>query len=69
VKITRDDDIFIASTSLNSSSGCTALIADIVKQKPYYDVFRSNNFASDAAMVNFEQVFATYNQNTTRRLL
>jgi adenine-specific DNA-methyltransferase len=47
----------------------TALITEIAKQKPYYAVFRDSSFASDSAMVNFEQVFATYSPSTIRRVL
>jgi adenine-specific DNA-methyltransferase len=35
----------------------------------YYAVFRDSSFASDSAMVNFEQVFRTYSPNTIRRVL
>jgi len=47
----------------------TALITEIAKRKPYYAVFRDSSFASDSAMVNFEQVFSTYSPNTIRRVL
>ncbi|MDR0528922.1 MAG: site-specific DNA-methyltransferase [Zoogloeaceae bacterium] len=47
----------------------TALITEIAKQKPYYAVFRDSSFASDSALVNFEQVFNTYSPNTIRRVL
>ncbi|MCL1806783.1 MAG: site-specific DNA-methyltransferase [Oscillospiraceae bacterium] len=47
----------------------TALITEIAKRKPYYAVFRDSSFAGDSAMVNFEQVFATYSPTTIRRVL
>ena len=47
----------------------TDLITDIAKKKPYYAVFRDSSFATDSAMVNFEQVFNTYSPNTIRRVL
>jgi adenine-specific DNA-methyltransferase len=47
----------------------TELITEIAKQKPYYAVFRDSSFANDSAMVNFEQVFATYSPTTIRRVL
>jgi len=47
----------------------TALITEIAKRKPHYAVFRDSSFASDSAMVNFEQVFSTYSPNTIRRVL
>lgn len=47
----------------------TTLITEIAKKKPYYAVFRDSSFVNDSAMVNFEQVFATYSPNTIRRVL
>ena len=47
----------------------TDLITDIAQRKPYYAVFRDSSFASDSAMVNFEQVFNTYSPQTIRRVL
>jgi len=47
----------------------TALIAQIAKRKSYCAVFRDSSFASDSAMVNFEQVFSTYSPKTIRRVL
>ena len=49
----------------------TGLITEIAKlePKPYYAVFRDSSFASDSAMVNFEQVFATYSPSTIRKVL
>lgn len=47
----------------------TDLITDIAKKKPYYAVFRDSSFADDSALVNFEQIFATYSPATTRKVL
>lgn len=71
-KITQNSDVF--SVNENYLIACfkqvdTALITEIAKKKPYYAVFRDNSFANDSAMVNFEQVFATYSPNTIRRVL
>jgi len=46
-----------------------ALLTEIAKQTPYYAVFRDASFVSDSAMVNFEQIFATYSPSTIRRVL
>ena len=37
--------------------------------KPLYAVFRDSSLADDAVGSNFEQIFATYSPNTTRRVL
>ena len=47
----------------------TEIITEIAKQTPYYAVFRDSSFVSDSAMVNFEQVFATYSPVTIRKVL
>ena len=46
-----------------------ATISYSFRKKPYYAVFRDGSFAPDSAMVNFEQVFATYSPSTIRRVL
>lgn len=71
-KITKNSDVF--SVNDNYLIACfkqidTALITEIAKKKPYYAVFRDSSFTNDSAMVNFEQVFATYSPNTIRRVL
>lgn len=71
-KITQNSDVF--SVNDNYLIACfkqvdTTLITEIAKKKPYYSVFRDSSFVSDSAMVNFEQVFATYSPNTIRRVL
>ena len=71
-KITQDRGVFTVGE--NYLIACfkradTALITEIAKKKPYYAVFRDGSFASDSALVNFEQVFSTYSPNTIRRVL
>ncbi|MCC8056876.1 site-specific DNA-methyltransferase [Cloacibacillus sp.] len=71
-KITQDGDVFYVNDTYLIA--CfkrvdTALITEIAQKKPYYAVFRDASFASDSAMVNFEQVFNTYSPNTIRRVL
>ena len=71
-KISQDGAVF--SVNDNHLIACfgkidTGLITEIAKRKPYYAVFRDGSFASDSAMVNFEQVFSTYSPNTIRRVL
>jgi adenine-specific DNA-methyltransferase len=71
-KITQDGGVYHVND--NYLIACfkqvdTALITEIAQKKPYYAVFRDSSFASDSAMVNFEQVFNTYSPNTIRRVL
>ena len=46
-----------------------ATITDIAKQKPYYFVMRDSSMASDSVATNFEQIFATYSDQTIRKVL
>jgi hypothetical protein len=71
-KITQDGEVYYVGG--NYLIACfkradTALITEIAQKKPHYAVFRDSSFASDSAMVNFEQVFAAYSPNTMRRVL
>ncbi len=71
-KIRQDGPLFyVNDTYLIACFGRvdTALITDIAKKQPYYAVFRDASFVNDSAMVNFEQVFATYSPSTIRRVL
>ena len=71
-KIKQDGKIFTVDGSyLIACFGKvdTALITEIAKKQPYYAVFRDSSFINDSAMVNFEQVFATYSPSTIRRVL
>lgn len=60
-----DDNYLIACFG----SADTDLVTEIAKQQPYYAVFRDASFVNDSAMLNFEQVFATYSPSTIRRVL
>ena len=44
-------------------------IKAIAKQKPYYFVMRDSSMANDSVATNFEQIFATYSPDTTRKVL
>ena len=71
-KITKNNDVFLVND--NYLIACfkqvdTALVTEIAKKQPYYAVFRDASFVNDSAMVNFEQVFATYSPSTIRRVL
>ena len=39
------------------------------QMKPLYAVFRDNSFANDTVATNFDQIFATYSPDTTRKVL
>lgn len=45
------------------------VVTEIAKLKPSYAVFRDSSFDSDSMSVNFDQIFATYSPNTTRKVL
>lgn len=45
------------------------VIAKIAKQKPYYFVMRDSSMANDSVATNFEQIFAAYSPETTRKVL
>ena len=45
------------------------VITAIAKQKPYYFVMRDSSMASDSVATNFDQIFATYSPDTTRKVL
>ena len=44
-------------------------IIAIAKQKPYYFVMRDSSLANDSVAANFDQIFATYSPETTRKVL
>lgn len=44
-------------------------IIAIAKQKPYYFVMRDSSMANDSVATNFDQIFATYSPDTTRKVL
>jgi adenine-specific DNA-methyltransferase len=71
-KIERDGSVFRVNG--NYLIACfekadDALVTTIAQEKPYYGVFRDSGFASDSALVNFEQIFATYSPATIRKVL
>ena len=45
------------------------VVKTIAQLKPLYAVFRDNSFANDTVATNFDQIFATYSPNTTRKVL
>ena len=45
------------------------VVKTIAQMKPLYAVFRDNSFANDTVATNFDQIFATYSPNTTRKVL
>ena len=61
-----DDNDLIACFDKNITE---EVVKAIAQKKPLYAVFRDNSFSSDAVAVNFDQIFATYSPNTTRKVL
>lgn len=45
------------------------VVKAIAQMKPLYAVFRDSSMANDSVGTNFEQIFATYSPNTTRKVL
>ena len=45
------------------------VVKEIAQMKPLYAVFRDSSLANDSVGANFDQIFATYSPNTTRRVL
>ena len=45
------------------------VVKTIAQMKPLYAVLRDNSFSSDTVAANFDQIFATYSPNTTRKVL
>ena len=44
-------------------------ITEIAMKKPYYFVMRDSSMANDSVATNFDQIFATYSPETTRKVL
>ena len=65
VFIVNDDDL-IACFDDDVTSDVVKTIAEM---KPLYAVFRDSSLADDCVGANFDQIFATYSPNTTRRVL
>lgn len=61
-----DDNDLIACFDENITED---IVKAIAQKKPLYAVFRDNSFSSDTVTANFEQIFATYSPNTTRKVL
>jgi adenine-specific DNA-methyltransferase len=71
-KITKTGDVFNVQGGYLIACFAridNARVTEIAKQKPYYAVFRDSSFATDSALVNFEQFFKTYSPGTIRRVL
>jgi adenine-specific DNA-methyltransferase len=71
-KIKQEGDIFYVND--NYLIACfkrvdSPLITKIAKCKPNFAVFRDSAFASDSAMVNFDQIFNTYSPDTVKKVL
>lgn len=45
------------------------VVKTIAQMHPLYAVFRDSSMANDSVGTNFEQIFATYSPNTTRKVL
>lgn len=65
VFIVNDDDL-IACFDSNITE---EVVKQIALMKPLYAVFRDSSMANDSVNTNFEQIFATYSPNTTRKVL
>lgn len=46
-----------------------AVITEIAKQQPTYFVMRDSSMATDSVATNFDQIFATYSPDTTRKVI
>lgn len=44
-------------------------VTQIAKMKPLYALFRDSSMSSDSVAVNFDQIFETYSQSTTRKII
>ena len=44
-------------------------VTEIAKMKPRFSVFRDSSMSRDSVAVNFDQIFETYSQSTTRKVL
>ncbi|MBQ6979649.1 MAG: site-specific DNA-methyltransferase [Clostridia bacterium] len=65
VYIVNDDDLIACF-----DDGITEeVVKEIAKKKPLFAVFRDSGLSSDSTSTNFDQIFATYSPNTTRRVL
>jgi adenine-specific DNA-methyltransferase len=70
--ITQNDDVFSVNDNhliAYFKQVDTDLITEIAKKKPHFAVIRDGNFTNDSAIVNFDQVVATYSPNKVRKVL
>ena len=65
VFVVNDDDL-IACFDSNITE---EVVKQIALMKPLYAVFRDSSMENDSVNTNFEQIFATYSPNTTRKVL
>ncbi len=61
-----DDNDLVACFDSNVTEDVVKTIAQL---KPLYAVFRDSGLSSDFVGANFDQIFATYSPNTTRKVL
>ena len=61
-----DDNDLVACFDSNVTEDVVKTIAQL---KPLYAVFRDSSLSSDSVAANFDQIFATYAPNTTRKVL
>lgn len=61
-----DDNDLVACFDSNVTEDVVKTIAQL---KPLYVVFRDSGLSSDSVGANFDQIFATYSPNTTRKVL
>lgn len=61
-----DDNDLVACFDSNVTEDVVKTIAQL---KPLYAVFRDSSLSSDSVAANFDQIFATYSPNTTRKVL
>lgn len=61
-----DDNDLVACFDSNVTEDVVKAIAQL---KPLYAVFRDCGLSSDSVGANFDQIFATYSPNTTRKVL
>lgn len=61
-----DDNDLVACFDSNATEDVVKTIAQL---KPLYAVFRDSGLSSDSVGANFDQIFATYSPNTTRKVL
>lgn len=72
-KVILDKHIFIVDD--NNLIACfdndimDEVVKEIAKIKPHYAVFRDSSMATDSVGTNFDQIFATYSPNTTRKVI